>query len=155
VNVSAQFMPAVEPAAVAAVAAPRPAEGAAPVTTRQGCEQSLATMLAAEQIDFAPGSAKIDAKSGALLDTLAREVRSCPGKIRIEGHTDTVGRGRLNRRLSEARAAAVRSALIARGIPAGRLSAKGYGARRPIADNATEEGRARNRRIELHTVSSN
>ena len=49
----------------------------------------------------------------------------------------------------------MRNALIARGVPAGRLTAKGYGARRPIADNTTEEGRARNRRIELHTVSSN
>jgi outer membrane protein OmpA-like peptidoglycan-associated protein len=154
-RVSAQFMPAAEPASVAAVASPRAPEVAAAVTTRQGCEQSLASSLAAEQIAFAPGSAKIDAQSGALLDTLTREVRACPGKIRIEGHTDTVGRGRVNRHLSEARAAAVRNALIARGVPAGRLSAKGYGARRPIADNTTEEGRARNRRIELHTVSSN
>ena len=155
VTVSAQFMPAAEPSTPAAVASPHAPEVAAPVATRQACEQSLANSLAAEQITFAPGSAKIDAQSGALLDTLAREVRACPGKIRIEGHTDTVGRGRVNRHLSEARAAAVRNALIARGVPAGRLSAKGYGARRPIADNTTEEGRARNRRIELHTVSSN
>lgn len=156
-GVRGEFLPPVEtaPAPAVAVPAPRPSDVPAPVTSRQGCEQSLATTLATEQIQFASGSARIEAKSGALLDTLAREVRSCPGKIRIEGHTDTVGRGRLNRRLSEARAAAVRSALIARGVPAGRLSARGFGARRPLADNTTEEGRARNRRIEIHTVSAN
>ena len=65
-----------------------------------------------------------------------------------------MGRGRLNQRLSAERAAAVRAALVARGIGASRLSAKGYGARHAIADNATEAGRARNRRIEFHTVTS-
>jgi outer membrane protein OmpA-like peptidoglycan-associated protein len=161
VEVNGRFLPPVvaAPAATAAVTTSATAhlnEAPAPVIgSRQACEQSLANILGSEQIDFASGSARIDAKSGTLLDTLAREVRGCPGKIRIEGHTDTMGRGRFNRRLSDARAAAVRSALIARGIPATRLSAKGYGARRPIADNATEEGRARNRRIEFHTVSAN
>jgi len=52
--------------------------------------------------------------------------------------------------LGEARAAAVRDALIARGVPAERLRAQGLGAARPIADNQTESGRARNRRIEFH-----
>src|SRR5205814_304462 len=99
---------------------------------------------AREQIVFASGSAAIDARSGALLDRLAREARSCPGTLRIEGHTDPVGRSAFNRRLSQARAAAVREALIARGVPAGRLRARGFAARRPIADNATESGRARN-----------
>jgi outer membrane protein OmpA-like peptidoglycan-associated protein len=82
-------------------------------------------------------------------------VRSCPGIIRIDGHTDPVGRGRFNRRLSEARAAAVRDALIVRGVPAERLRTRGFGARRPIADNLTESGRARNRRIEFRALSAN
>jgi outer membrane protein OmpA-like peptidoglycan-associated protein len=146
--------PAAPAAAVAAPATPRPAAAPALPLTRQGCESSLAGLLANEQIEFASGSARIDAKSTALLDRLAREVKSCPGSIRIEGYTDTVGRGRLNQRLSAERAAAVRAALIARGIPASRLSAKGYGARHAIADNATEAGRARNRRIEFHTLSA-
>jgi outer membrane protein OmpA-like peptidoglycan-associated protein len=155
VNVTGQFLPPVEAEAAPTAVAPAPRTTQVPVpVTRQGCESSLASILAGEQIEFAPGSAKIDAKSTALLDQLAREVKACPGNIRIEGYTDTVGRGRLNRRLSEARAAAVRQALIARGIPARRLSAKGYGARRPVADNTTEAGRARNRRIEFHTVSA-
>jgi outer membrane protein OmpA-like peptidoglycan-associated protein len=141
-------------AAVAVPATPRPAAAPAAPLTRQGCESSLAGLLANEQIEFASGSAKIDAKSTALLDKLAREVKSCPGRIRIEGYTDTVGRTRINQRLSAERAGAVRAALIARGIPAARLSAKGYGARHALADNATEAGRARNRRIEFHTVSA-
>lgn len=158
VSVAGSFMAPAEPlpapAAVLAPSHPAPAEVPAVPLTRQGCESSLAGILGNEQIEFATGSAKIDASSTALLDQLARQVKACPGKIRIEGYTDTVGRGRVNLRLSEARAAAVRGALIARGIPPARLSAKGYGARRAIADNSTEEGRARNRRIEFHTVSA-
>jgi outer membrane protein OmpA-like peptidoglycan-associated protein len=153
-SVSGQFATeAIAPQPPAAIVAPPHSEAAPAVPlTRQGCEQSLAGMLAGEQIVFAPGSAKIDAKSGALLDRLAQEVRACPGSIRIEGYTDTVGRGRVNQHLSQARAAAVRDALIARGVSAKRLVAKGYGARRAIADNSTEAGRAQNRRIEFHTV---
>ncbi len=160
-TVSGDFEPPLPVPAAAVAAAPiaapvtapaRPAAVAAPLT-REGCEHAFAGLLANEQIEFAPGSAKIDPKSGALLDRLAHQIKSCPGKIRIEGYTDTVGRGRVNQRLSEARAAAVRGALIARGVAGERLSAKGYGARRAIADNTTEAGRARNRRIEFHTVS--
>ncbi|HUL18101.1 MAG TPA: OmpA family protein [Steroidobacteraceae bacterium] len=160
-SVSGDFEPAPAVATPAPVAAPvsapvtapaHPTLAAAPLT-REGCDHAFASLLASEQIEFAPGSAKIDPKSGPLLDRLAHQIKTCPGKIRIEGYTDTVGRGRLNQRLSEARATAVRSALIARGVTGERLSAKGYGARRAIADNTTEAGRARNRRIELHTVS--
>ena len=158
-SVSGDFEP--PPAVAAAPAAPltapvtmpaRPAVATAPLT-REGCEHAFASLLANEQIEFAPGSARIDPKSGALLDRLAHQIKSCPGKVRIEGYTDTVGRGSVNQHLSEARATAVRSALIARGVAGERLSAKGYGARRAIADNTTEAGRARNRRIELHTIS--
>ncbi|HEY1492369.1 MAG TPA: OmpA family protein, partial [Steroidobacteraceae bacterium] len=124
---------------------------AAPLT-RQGCEHSIAGILAREQIVFSSGSAKIDARSAPVLDQLAHEIRSCPGSIRIEGYTDTVGRGSVNQRLSAARAAAVREALIARGISPKRLTAHGYGARRAIADNNTEAGRAQNRRIEFHAI---
>jgi outer membrane protein OmpA-like peptidoglycan-associated protein len=129
-----------------------PVKAAPAVASAQGCERSFADMLAGEQIEFPAGSAAIGARSGALLDQLAQQIRACPGVIRIEGYTDTIGRGALNRRLSQARAAAVREALIARGIPAERLRSRGFGARRAIADNQTESGRARNRRIEFHVV---
>ena len=138
-------------------AAPAPAASGstAPVlSAAQLCERSLAEALAGEQIEFGSGSAAIGTRSGALLDRLAREVRGCPGVIRIDGHTDPVGRSRFNRGLSEARAAAVRDALVARGVPAERLRTRGFAARRPIADNLTEGGRARNRRIEFHALSA-
>jgi outer membrane protein OmpA-like peptidoglycan-associated protein len=139
-------------------AAPPPVATAATapaLSAAQACERSLAEALAGEQIEFGSGSATIGTRSGALLDRLASEVRSCPGIVRIDGHTDPVGRGRFNRHLSEARAAAVRDALIARGVPAERLRTRGFAARRPIADNLTESGRARNRRIEFHALSAN
>ena len=102
-SVSGDFEPPLPAPAAAVAAAPiaapvtapaRPATVAAPLT-REGCEHAFAGLLANEQIEFAPGSAKIDPKSGALLDRLAHQIKSCPGKIRIEGYTDTVGRGRV------------------------------------------------------------
>ncbi|MBV8784603.1 MAG: OmpA family protein [Gammaproteobacteria bacterium] len=149
------------PAVAAAPAAPLPAlapsapaaaSRAVPLSAAERCDQSLAATLAGGQLDFAPGHAQLGPQSRELIARLAGDIRTCPGRIRIEGHTDTVGRGRINRQLSQARAEAVRSALIGRGVPAQRLVALGYGARRPIADNSTEAGRARNRRIELHAM---
>ncbi len=139
-------------------AAPAPLAGAAAApapSAAQTCERSLTGALAGEQIEFTSASAAIAPSSGPLIDRLAKEVRGCPGIVRIDGHTDPVGRGAFNRTLSEARAAAVRDALIARGVPAEKLRTRGFAARRPIADNHTESGRARNRRIEFHVVSDN
>jgi outer membrane protein OmpA-like peptidoglycan-associated protein len=140
------------PVAVAppAPAAPAPAPAVHP--SSRSCSAALAGLLAHEQVEFSPGSAHIDPRSGPLLDRLAQQVRGCPGTVLIEGYTDSVGRGLVNRHLSEARAAAVRGALIARGVAPTRLRAKGYGARHPIADNNTESGRAQNRRIEFHVI---
>jgi outer membrane protein OmpA-like peptidoglycan-associated protein len=70
-------------------------------------------------------------------------------KVLIEGHTDNLGAPAANQALSEKRAQAVRDWLIAKGIAANRLAAKGYGASKPVADNNTDEGRAKNRRVEL------
>lgn len=70
-------------------------------------------------------------------------------KIQIEGHTDNVGTAADNQKLSEARARAVVNYLITKGIQGNRLTAKGFGATQPIADNKTDEGRAQNRRTEL------
>jgi OOP family OmpA-OmpF porin len=68
--------------------------------------------------------------------------------VEIEGHTDSMGAAAMNRALSQQRADAVRSALVNEfGAPADRVTAKGYGAARPVADNASAEGRAKNRRV--------
>lgn len=73
-------------------------------------------------------------------------------KLSIEGHTDNVGNAAANKKLSQARADAVMQAVIAGGTSASRLSAKGFGQEVPVADNRTEEGRAKNRRVELVRV---
>jgi outer membrane protein OmpA-like peptidoglycan-associated protein len=70
-------------------------------------------------------------------------------KIGVEGHTDNVGTPPSNKTLSEARAKSVVLAIVAQGVPADRISPAGFGQDKPIADNNTEEGRAKNRRVEL------
>jgi OOP family OmpA-OmpF porin len=112
------------------------------------CAERLTEITSAGPILFAPGSAEIEAASGAALDDLAAVLARCAGgRIAVEGHTDSQGSTGYNQRLSQRRAEAVRDALVARGAPYAKLAARGYGQERPIADNATEEGRARNRRI--------
>lgn len=71
------------------------------------------------------------------------------GKVEVAGHTDSRGSEQYNMKLSQKRAEAVRNYLISKGIAADRLSARGYGESQPVADNATDEGRFKNRRVEL------
>ena len=94
--------------------------------------------------------ADIKADGQGVIDEIATALRNTPAlKVGIEGHTDNVGAAAPNLKLSEARAQAVMAALVAKGIAAARLSAAGFGQTRPIADNAAEDGRAKNRRVEL------
>jgi outer membrane protein OmpA-like peptidoglycan-associated protein len=69
--------------------------------------------------------------------------------FRIEGHTDNVGSDLTNNELSLRRAISVRDYLISLGVPASSIEVEGYGPYRPVADNATNDGRARNRRVEI------
>jgi outer membrane protein OmpA-like peptidoglycan-associated protein len=70
-------------------------------------------------------------------------------KLSVEGHTDNAGAATANQTLSEKRAQAVVAWLTANGVEASRLKAKGWGQTKPVADNVAEEGRAKNRRVEL------
>lgn len=70
-------------------------------------------------------------------------------KLRIEGHTDNSGAAAANKKLSEDRAASVKAWLVKNGVEAARLTTAGFGDAKPVADNATEEGKAKNRRVEL------
>ncbi|MEB2342740.1 MAG: OmpA family protein [Flavobacteriia bacterium] len=84
------------------------------------------------------------------LDKLVRLMKGNPQmRIEVGGHTDNVGKDADNQVLSERRAGAVRDFLIGQGIAADRVTAKGYGAKEPVASNDTEEGRALNRRTEV------
>ncbi|HYE85848.1 MAG TPA: OmpA family protein [Vicinamibacterales bacterium] len=101
-------------------------------------------------ITFATGQAAITPQSDQVLsDVLAVLTANADWRLRIEGHTDNVGDKAANMKLSQARAAAVASWLTAKGIDAGRLSTAGLGDTQPVADNASEDGRARNRRVVL------
>ena len=116
------------------------------------CESQLSELLTNTRIEFATGSAVINAASATLLTSIADEARNCPGVLRIEGHTDNVGSAEFNARLSLARANAVRLALITRGLGNDRLIAEGFGPTLPVASSSTDAGRARNRRIQFRVV---
>ncbi|MBJ7575534.1 OmpA family protein [Luteimonas sp. MC1828] len=102
------------------------------------------------QVNFAVDKADILPASQPQVDQVLQLLRDDPAlRLSIDGHTDASGDAADNQRLSEARAKAVVAALTTQGIAAERLQAKGHGQAQPVADNATEEGKARNRRVEL------
>jgi outer membrane protein OmpA-like peptidoglycan-associated protein len=101
-------------------------------------------------IHFATGKAEILPESAPVVGEVVSLLRNRPGlRVGIEGHTDNTGTAAANKSLSEARARAVAAAIAAAGISADRLDPLGYGQERPVADNRTEEGRAKNRRVEI------
>jgi outer membrane protein OmpA-like peptidoglycan-associated protein len=116
-------------------------------------EQALAQKKPVEiyGIYFDFNSASLKPASEAVLKQIADILQKNPAwKLSVAGHTDNIGDSGFNQSLSERRAAAVKDALVKEyKIAADRLSTTGYGASRPIATNATVEGRARNRRVEL------
>jgi outer membrane protein OmpA-like peptidoglycan-associated protein len=101
-------------------------------------------------INFDTGKSVIRDESRPIIEQIVQMMKSNPDlKIGVEGHTDNVGTPASNKTLSEARAKSVVSAIVGQGISPDRLSPAGYGQDKPIADNNTEEGRAKNRRVEL------
>ena len=105
---------------------------------------------AANRIYFETGKAILLRESFAALDTVATILKQYPSQhLIIEGHTDNVGDDQTNLTLSEHRAKAVFTYLVQKGIATDRLSYKGFGETKPVADNNIPEGRARNRRVEL------
>lgn len=114
------------------------------------CQQKFNILLEQSDILFPAGKAMIAPESYPLLDKLADTAALCPkANIIAVGHTDNQGDDEQNFKLSQARAKAMVSQLFQRGVPLQRMSAIGYGKNNPIASNNTEQGRARNRRIEL------
>jgi OmpA-OmpF porin, OOP family len=101
-------------------------------------------------IHFATGKAAILPDSENVLGEIAKMMKdNSDVKLSVEGHTDNVGAAASNQTLSEKRAQAVVAWLTAHGVDGSRLKAKGWGQSKPVADNASEDGRAKNRRVEL------
>lgn len=114
------------------------------------------TTVVLEGVTFATGSAELTDAARAILLTVAQSLAANP-EIRVEvaGHTDATGSRTFNIGLSQARAESVKQYLMRHGVAGDRLVAKGYGPDRPVASNATREGRAQNRRVELTRIESN
>ncbi len=123
----------------------------------QGCKQKQLVVIRSEKLEildriyFNSGRSRIRKRSFALLKNVAEVIKAHPEitKIRIEGHTDSVGGDALNLRLSNKRAQAVVNYLIKKGVDADRMEAVGFGEERPIQTNGTKAGRAANRRVEF------
>jgi OOP family OmpA-OmpF porin len=107
-----------------------------------------------EKIQFEFAKAELLPQSKTLLKEVVTIMNDHPEieLIRIEGHTDNDASDRYNLKLSNERAAAVKTYLTSKGVDATRMESKGFGESKPIADNTTEEGREQNRRVEIHIV---
>lgn len=128
------------------------AEAQAPAEAGNGgnadCVPRIEAILGDSPIEFAPGSATITEASGPVVDAVREVLRSCPtAALEIGGHTDSEGSDTGNLGLSQRRAEAVLAALRTEDLPLAAMTARGYGEADPVADNATAEGRAENRRI--------
>jgi len=132
------------PLPVAATPAPAPAAALAPEPA------PTPRKLVLEGVNFDFDKAALRQEDLAIIDRDAADLDKW-GNVNIEvaGHTDNRGSDKYNMNLSQQRAEAVRNYLISKGIAADRLTAKGYGESQPVADNDTDEGRFKNRRVEL------
>jgi OOP family OmpA-OmpF porin len=137
--------PAPAPAPIAVVA-PAPI----PVIWKTLLEEKPVTI---EGINFIVGSAKLKGKIVKTLDEVVGFAGQHPdAKLELIGYTDTSGSVKLNQKLSLARAETVKKYLVKKGVAASQITTKGEGPVNPIADNKTKEGRAKNRRVEIHSV---
>ncbi len=101
-------------------------------------------------IRFKKGKADVDPACDPTMKYIAKIIKDSPGfHVQVDGHTDNVGNPESNRKLSQERAEAVVKYLEKKGVNAKQLSAKGFGDSQPIADNKTERGRAKNRRVDF------
>jgi OOP family OmpA-OmpF porin len=114
-------------------------------------QEQVITLSEAENVLFAFDSSVLTAEFQTELGALVADLKKADIKgIKVVGHTDSVGTDGYNQKLSERRAASVVTFLTREGVSAGLLTSEGLGESQPVADNATAEGRAQNRRVELH-----
>ena len=120
------------------------------IETKYANEITSAVSSKSYSIEFETGSANIKPASYKLLDEIFESAVVAEGlKIGVYGHTDNSGADVTNIPLSEKRANAVKAYLQKKGLPVTRIEAKGFGSAKPIADNSTEAGKSKNRRVEI------
>jgi OOP family OmpA-OmpF porin len=131
---------------------PPPTVAPAPAPAAQYVVKTAITL---EGVNFAFNKADLTPDSRPILDTVADGLKKHPRvKVEIQGHTDSVGRAEYNLKLSQRRAQTVQNYLLADGVSADQLMAKGYGETQPVASNATDEGRAKNRRVVMYVLAN-
>lgn len=114
----------------------------------EGCATGEAVVL--KGVNFEVNSSRLTANAKVILNQVADSLAAATAmRVEIGGHTDAQGSDAFNQKLSERRAQAVKDYLVARGIDAARLEAKGYGESQPVDSNETAEGRELNRRVEM------
>lgn len=122
--------------------------------TPESCAAQSAAVLERDQVQFLSGSAELDVQSIRAINALSSLAMKCAIEggvfVQVAGHTDNTGDPEANLALSQARADAVREAMLARGLARVVVTATGYGDTQPVADNETDEGRAANRRTEFN-----
>lgn len=124
-----------------------------PEPPKVNCVDDFAKTLLARPLHFDSDKSAVTGPAAAIIKDLAAIAATCPqDRLEVGGYTDNVGSSGYNQALSERRAVAVANALAGFGIARERLTAVGYGEQNPVADNATESGRALNRRIEIKIV---
>lgn len=147
------------PVTAAPTAAPtaEPAPKKPPMLTRKFDVDKEGRLSLPGPVVFETGSDTLKPESDAVLEHVQKYLEQKPEitKLRIEGHTDNVGKPADNQTLSEKRAMAVARWLVAKGIDCKRLVAVGFGQDKPVAPNDTEEGRAQNRRVAFFNAAVN
>lgn len=137
------------PPAPAPVAAPAPAPAPQPRESWKIIKEQ--TPVTIEGANFDIDSAKLRPAAAAKLQPVVEFAKKYPDAgMKVHGHTSNTGTHAHNQKLSERRAEAVKAYLVKQGIDASRITTKGFGETEPIADNKTKEGRAENRRVEIH-----
>ncbi len=123
----------------------------ASLVAARACTDDVTAAVASRKLSFVTGSAELDGDSAAVLQDIYNTIRRCPDDLvlSVEGHTDNVGGLDHNMQLSASRADAAAAALIRLGLPAASVQSHGYGPNDPIADNSTNSGRAKNRRVDF------
>jgi OmpA-OmpF porin, OOP family len=131
------------------------AEAPATVEAVANCQTGVDAVIKGKTINFTTGGSAIAPESQPLIDAVAASLKDCAGTtIEVAGHTDTTGADAPNQRLSEERANSVVQALVAKGVPAERLSPKGYGETKPLDPAVNAAAHAKNRRIEFTVATT-